>query len=452
MRIDLSDDTECLRREVQRLHGLSKWVRQNGQRLNVFAVIMAHAMGEQGAALIQEAAQAMPLILDALADAGEQPEGLRLRELEMPVFGSTPIHSVTRALSGCHQLRRLRLLDSCNGRSQSSAEALRELPAGLQALTQLTYLRLHGGLFWHNGTTEAVLDGIVESLPSSLVEIEVDDYDRPYTGRACHLSSRSLGHLRALQKLTLPNYICVTSSTDGSSDSIDGATSSSSSSSSRRAAAGDCTHLAQLKALTYLACGTALMQKGAPLLALPNLVELGAGPAEPEVLEKLSGKTALRSLGCFISPSHHVAQAIALEQLTQLRELGVIIHDVQEDLLHDAAAEGVGPVALEAIAALRLGVALSTMTGLRQLRLESGLLERVIMHRLTALTSIWVDVRCARDYPGDPYGLSRTMLQLTPLRGRLQEVGFVSLPLGLKVVCCNLVAAAVGDHVDVQFV
>jgi hypothetical protein len=218
------------------------------------------------------------------------------------------------------------------------------------------------------------------------------------------------------------------------------------------AAAGDCQHLAQLTALTYLACGTALMEEGAPLLALPNLVELGAGPAEPEVLEKLSAKTALRTLGCFISPSHHAAQAAALAQLTQLSELGVAIHDVQEDPIHDAAeGEDLDHVALAAEAAAGLGAALSTMTRLRALRLDSGLLVRVNLRPLTALTRICIDFRRAVAYPGDPYGLSRTMLQLTPLRGRLQEVEVLRLPPVLEAQCCNLVAAAVGDGVGMHF-
>jgi hypothetical protein len=464
------DPLNALEKEVERLHGLAEWLRQYGHLLNGLTIsFMEPVVVDAEHPFMQETAQVIPSILDSLAAAGKRPGGLRLQQLGLPVFGSTSIFTICRALSACHQLRRLYLGDSNSGQATRSYGAvLGMLPAALRQLTQLTGLVLEGALFQYSGMGAAAdLSSIVEALPESLVSLDVSAYDEERGALTAHLHTSSLQHLTALQELELPDHTRVSTSTGSSSgrgNSSDSSSSSSSSSgiagaaSSGSGGAGssrsrDHNPLAQLTAVTYLVCGTALQRYGAPLLALPNLVELRATDAEPALLETLVGRTALRCLGCTLSPLRHVSQAAALQQLTQLTELAALLGGVDQNLVLDLGQGVVAPMdpaLLLMMSEGRLAAAVSAMTGLRKLRLEPLLWEKVDLGVLTALTSIGLDFRDTEEWQVDLPGVLEVLARLAPLRGQLQEVMVLGLIQDQEEACCTVLSAVVGD-VEVEF-
>jgi hypothetical protein len=451
---------EALGREVQRLEGLSAWLQQFGHLLKELTITgWAPDSGEEDT-FLQESAQAIPFIVGALAAAGKRPGGLRLQQLRLPVFGSTPIFTLCRALSGCHRLRDLCLDNSWSGQTTRSSEAaLSQLPAALGQLTKLTYLALDGDLFdryYPEGPVD--INSLVASLPRCLEHLclpyttSSGDHMRPIT-----IHATSLQHLVALQRLVLPEPTEVTTGTDSSSSSSSSGSDGGGGGASGPGSSGSSHNpLAALTSLRFLTCATALQREGAPLLALPNLVELRAAAALPQHLEGLASRTALRYLACVLNPCCYTQQAAALTQLTQLTGLAVLYDGVEDDTLlfeEQWPPQGIEDeeVLLEA-AEEAWGAALSTLTGLHRLRVEPRLLEEMNLAALTALTSIGVDYRDTESETllAAPHRLHQVLARLAPLQGQLQKVTLLGLQQEQEEGCRAAVAAAVGK-VEFEF-
>jgi hypothetical protein len=449
--------------QVDRLHSLADDLRQNGNDVVSLSIIgpAQHMVyeREEMTHILDAAAQEMTHILDALAEAGQQPGGLPLEQLQLPVFGSCPVFYITPALSVCPRLHGLILLDSCSGQTtRASRQDLDQLAAALRQLRQLKTLVVQGGLFRYLGEPVGVLpadgirvaggvmggwnlDNLLGSLPSSLECCVIDDYNQRHNHRWFSFHSSSMRHLVALQRLVLPNRTTVSTEVHHTGGMADPPAASSSSSSARGAAGGPChhptssssrgevaadsprmgvepshhNHLADLSAVTYLACGSALHPTGRRLLAFPNLVELRAGHADDVLLGFLAKKPSLRSLGCLLDYSRCFDQADALSALTQLTGLGLVLQQPhQVETYHAGAFQGAPPV--QAGAAERLGAAVSTMTGLQKLRLEPDQLVLVEPSPLTALSS--VDVLMQN--PGDVVAQAKAQSHLRPLGDELR--------------------------------
>jgi hypothetical protein len=184
-------------------------------------------------------------------------------------------------------------------------------------------------------------------------------------------------------------------------------------------------HLADLTTLTHLSCGSALQPRGAPLLEIPNLAELRAGHAHPQQMELLKGRPALRSLGCIFSLPNAPDQARALEQVTQITGLGLVLQPECEEDVAVRAMAGLGRLPPAEAAAERVGAALSTMTGLQRLRLEPEQLRLVDLSPLTALSAVAVMIR-----HGDRFeeGEAMAVAHLAPVRHRLRDVKYPTWP------------------------
>jgi hypothetical protein len=136
-------------REVQRLESLAQWLQQYGHLLKQLAIPVQYpSMESEYRSYELEAAPVIPDVMAALVAAGQQPGGLQLQQLEVPVLGGTPMPTICKTLSACPQLRELHLDNNFGGvYTTASWSVMMELPAALQQLTQLTWLRLEGNLF-----------------------------------------------------------------------------------------------------------------------------------------------------------------------------------------------------------------------------------------------------------------------------------------------------------------
>jgi hypothetical protein len=177
-------------------------------------------------------------------------------------------------------------------------------------------------------------------------------------------------------------------------------------------------HLADLTALTYLACGSALQPQCAPLLAPPNLAELRAGHADPVPLGQLVNRPALRSLGCLFGTEccdDLPAQADAVSRVTQLTSLGLVLHQPQTEI--QAARYGRVRLSPGQGASNRLALALARLTGLQKLRLEPQQLWLMDLKPLTALTSVSVLIQHRERFEVEAQQAER---RLKPVRSKLQ--------------------------------
>jgi hypothetical protein len=426
-------------RELQRLQSLADWLRQYGHLLCELRISVEGPPDDVKENMhVLEVCQVMPIVVDALAAAGRRPGGLRLEGMCVPVLPGTPIFTICRALSGCHQLQALALDNSYSGQTtKTSWSALMALPAALQQLTQLTWLRLDGGIFHYHGEfPEKGVDGLFKALPSSLVILELGSQYQGFEGATVNLCTSSLQHLVALEKLVLPHDTCITDS---------GITSSGGSSSAPKS-----DPLAGLTALTYLKCYNALQDTGAPLLALPNLATLSAVPASAAHLDTLSRLSGLRVLDASLDVREYREQAEALEALTQLTALAALVQDPDgfsdEEWLDDG--EEVEDVMLEAAAGW--GRALSSLPRLCMLYVEPVVLQEMTWAALTALTCLRIDCKDSQEWH-DQEQLDLLLGSLTPMRGRLQQVRVLYLPDELQVGCEAALVGALGD-VEVEFV
>jgi hypothetical protein len=323
-------------KEAARLQGLAAWLRQHGHLVNRFHITAKPPQGQEGPAKFHLATcQAVPDIVAALVAAGQQPGGLRLQQLKLPALPGTHIPTMCTMLSACHQLRELHLGNSYSGQTTTTTwQDVMQLPAVLQQLSQLTSLRLKSGMFLAEGTPKKPdINNLVESLPSRLEVLEIDG-DK--LGRArpskVHLQATSLQHLVCLRQLTLPDNMFVSEDDDSSiSDSRNNSVGSSTAGCDRGGASSS-GPLAGLTALTYLVCYSAMRWDSAtPLLALPHLASLKAGKICPSHLGALSSMSGLRFLTINLAPGVHQGVAGAVEQLTQLTQLAVLIELAGDD-------------------------------------------------------------------------------------------------------------------------
>jgi hypothetical protein len=425
---------------------LATWLRQYGHLLNMFSITAQEPEGQQQQHdAYLEACQIIPSIFDALAAAGGRSSGLRVRQLRLPAFPGTPVFTVCKALSACPHLQELRLANSYSGATApSSLSTFMKLPAALQQLTQLTRLELEGGMFQYNGQIAAQgVDGLFRALPSSLVKLKVHDKCQGCTTPAVHLCTSSLQHLVCLRDLELPQDTCVTD--HGACDDSRGDTSRGTINTCSGGGASSSSPLGGLTALTALECATALRVTGSPLLALPNLVELWAGEAEPHLLEALPGKSALRLLAFVMCLPQHQEQAAAVAQMTQLTALVLIGPDVDGDLPEEwLDVEGEVDELLVKGAMEEWGCILSTLTGLRRLVLEPPMLQEVDLAALTSLTHLSVELRYCQPLHTQER-MQELLNSLAPARGRVQHVTLVGLPASLHDGCRAAVPAALGD-------
>jgi hypothetical protein len=214
--------------------------------------------------------------------------------------------------------------------------------------------------------------------------------------------------------------------------------------------------LTALTALTCLTCAPALQQAGAPLLVLPNLLELRVGAAMPHLLEVLASKPALRYLSCTLSPCCYAQQAAALVQLTQLTGLAVSDYEVEGDILEHQAEWPPQVIddeeELMAAAEEEWGAALSTLTGLHKLRAEPFVLQAVDLGALTALTWLGIDCRMTEWLLEGTPPADKLLTGLAPLKGQVQVVAVLGVEQEQQEACCAAVAAAVGGDVKVECV
>jgi hypothetical protein len=410
-------------KEEQRLQGLADWLHQNGHLLNKLH-IEPKPPQQQEDTYVLEACQAMPEVVAALAAAGRRRGGLRLQQLRLPAVPGTSMVTLCRALTGCSQLRALHLANSYSGQSNKcSWQTCLKLPAALEQLTQLTSLRLEGGLFRYLDSMRQSVDHILQRLPGSLVVLEVRGDYPDWEPAIVSLRTSSLQHLVSLRRLTLPDDTTVMCGSSESSNPLTG-----------------------LTALTYLKCSRSTTTRGAPLLAPPNLVDLRAGDALPDPLETVSRKAALRSLTIILSPYIHRSLAQPLKQLTRLTRLSVYAEDEDSDSDDDAEEEEQSRAHQ---AAAEWGRALASLTGLHWLRVEPLLLSNMDISPLTALTRL--TIHSTRDRSWHTQNQMATLLcSLAPARGRLQAVQLLGLPAGLQEGCREAAAAALGQ-VEVAF-
>jgi hypothetical protein len=226
-------------------------------------------------------------------------------------------------------------------------------------------------------------------------------------GCAWSILTDSLGHLVSLKQLSLPGVLQVTSSSHGDP-------------------------LARLTALTKLEYPAALAATGAPLLALPNLVELRAGVAQPMLMQNLASKPLLRSLTCALNGDNAVeadsAQACAgaVQALTQLTHLQLQ-----------------GPLALEEWLAMDVGgfaAALSNLKGLYSLGVQVELLAWVHRDLPPGLTRLEVLVPPTDD---GAKLLTSTLKQMKSAHGCLRQLVLVGVPPPRRKAVRTAVDAAV---------
>jgi hypothetical protein len=362
--------------ELGRLKALATWLQKQGHALTSFNIQHSIPPGRY----LPGHGPGMSSILEALAAAGKQPGGLRLEQLQVPAVGPATPASLTRALSGCHQLRELQLDPDCGqGRMGVDGYLDRDLCIALWQCSQLTALRLYAGSDTGTSSPARLLNDLFMCLPRSLVVLDMG------TRARCFLNTICLEQLVALKQLTLPYKLLLIDSSLGRA----------------------------LTALTHLDCPA--MAHGQQLLAaVPNLVELHTFQAPAERLTGLSTHTALRSLACVMEAAKSAAGCNALAQLTQLTALKLRLSPA----LHGVAAAHL----------VAWGAALSSMTGLRSLALQPYLLERVNLAALTSLTRLEVNLRGTGVSWYGKWYRSKLLSVLSPAHGRLQEVVLVGVP------------------------
>jgi hypothetical protein len=479
-------------KEVRRLAALATWVRHNGHLLTGLSIKNQGVTPFHGSLKAQ---LSIPGIIDALAAAGQRSDGLpRLQQLQVPALGNTPLSSICTALSSCRQLRKLDL-GHLPGKSSIQAPRsvlLEQLPAALAQLTQLTSLHLAGGVFsyarWQyyglvpeemleedeeeeeewadDGLTQKVkdlideldyadavglqpppspLDYLFRGLSSSLVELHLGDLQDREGSVVSYVLPSSLAHLKALQRLRLPNGVGMKS---------------------EEAAGG----LAAFTALTSLVYPRALQctieqvavsdlesggSRGEPLQLPDQLVELKAeAVADSDCMEALVAKTALRSLGVGLPAALGGVVGKALSQLTHLTKLQLSIGstgDLPSSRLQDDAAGSMAAY----------GAAVGALHGLRHLDVPVKLLRHLELGPLQALTHLRLEVGYIYI---DKYRSSSAKPQevLMPLLGRLaalaggQLQGVELVRVGqlesdpqkkaaLRDACRSAVVAAVGN-------
>jgi hypothetical protein len=386
--------------EVQRLTGLSVWLRRHGPTLNTLAVMMPD-LGEATQEYLLARAQGISGILEALAAAGTRPGGLPYKQLQLPVAGSTLPATVCGALSTCQQLKHLRLDYCCGGQAVRPACCLRgDLLKALQQMSHLTSLTVTvGGASLPPQAIGECLDAFYAALPSSLETMALSFSSYP-PSILFYTQTSSLQHLKALRRVALPESTVVLASTGHS--------------------------LATLTALTCLVAERVLLEHYTAPLAAPNLQEIWTDYAEPPGLAKLVSCKKLRSLACAVRLKDGRDGLAALMQLTQLTQLGLLVMEGAEQPAASAAAvpqapapaapaeaegqppaEPGAPAAAGPAAAAGQGVqapasdtlpttvtnwgrAVSAFPGLRSLQVEPGMLPRVNLAALTGLTELVV--------------------------------------------------------------
>jgi hypothetical protein len=373
--------------ETERLSALAAWLWREGHHVTALRIQLSRQ--EQGNC----GESCIPAIVAALAAAGKRPGGLRLEQLALPALGNTPLPTISAALSGCRHLKALDLSTSGNsgtsgffaGRCTNGWDLL----AALVQLTQLTSLRLDGGLFGYMkqddplhefgcppADWECWLPEAIARLPRSLVVLD--------WGSPGELPISSLSHLTALQKLTLSAEVTISGSDeDDSSDRHAGMGSSSGDSGGM--AAASCKALPALTHLTYplalkgqeAAAALALLQPG-------NLVELQAvedqnstldARACPRAMQLLVANTRLRSLGLEVHMQAGPAAGPLQAQLTGLTSLRLTGYDVRFGYPEPAVC-------------LPWAKAIGALTGLRRLAVAPCLLGCAPWGSLTALTRL----------------------------------------------------------------
>lgn len=387
--------------QVQRLQGLSAWLRKFGHTVTTLRVPMSDPSMEQR--------QASSGILDALAAAGRPGIGMRLQQLQLVATGGKHPPAVCAAFSVCPQLRQLELDFSCGGSNATPTPGqLWELCAAVQQLTQLTSLTLS---VHHVSNKIKAVDDMFVDLPGSLMELKLEKLHKGCleSGRLeFEVCASSLGHLSALQRLALPRTLRITTSSHNP--------------------------LAAFTALTHVRYPQALSRFGDTLLlAPPNLVEVLGGCAEHSNLSALATKTALRSLSCFLYGHYGEPPAPALAQLTQLTKLDVRFHWFP--LQHPPEYR------------LAQVAALSTLVGLRSLTVPLLAAPAINLAVLTALTHLTIKASYD-DYSGvccRPEDISLVVQPLPSVRGRIREVAVLGVSEWQQEQWHSAVAGAVGE-------
>jgi hypothetical protein len=320
---DAYSNAEQLQQEQERLESLAAWIEKRGQVLTGLSILPTKSLLSTPEAASQRG-WGMRAVIDAL-ERHYPPEGPQLQQLQLPAIGIARPEALSYALKQCHQLRHLSL--DAGDPLILTKDWPRYLSQALPQLTQLTSLTLDCGLFgwpreydeeagcwlfgnhawtqdfgsddeeargrdWWDGMNMGVdLDCFWTFLPSSLAVLNLVKNDQTTGEAMLCLDTGSLARLTALQRLSLPDDILITSN--------GGRRSSSSSRGGSHPCEGN--PLAALTALTYLNCGAALHQEGQELLDLPNLAELWAGiDAGVAQLVALSSLKTLRTLGCAV--------------------------------------------------------------------------------------------------------------------------------------------------------
>jgi hypothetical protein len=420
-------------REGERLSSLSAWLHRNGGSLSKLVIQVPEPL-DLVAEYVSGRAQGLSAIISALAASGNSHQYMRLRQLQLPVTADTLPAIVQGALSACQGLRELQLDYSGGGQGAHPASDLQGIPLlALQQLSQLTSLRLTYGRFKQETSMcfNVHLGYFCSQLPSSLEVLAVTLSSWPHPFKF-NVAPNSLQHLVALRQLTLPD----------NTDTFSFATS------------GDT--LVTLTALTSLVYDRALLEGNQALLAAPHLQEIWTHYTPPQGLEALAPLTALRSLVCAVRRADGV-HAAALLALTQLTRLGLLVMEGAQQTAAaanvlaqylNAGYHGYGVVESDdeepATPVAMWGGAVSALPGLRSLTVEPGLLPRLDLAALTALTELVVRGDWHKHaYP--PGRLQQLLGGVGAARGRLQVVKVQGVEGAEQAACRAALAAALGD-------
>jgi hypothetical protein len=366
---DIERLREHEKQAAKRLLLLAKWLQQDGQFVTSLAIEPKGTAVQHGHCWFQ-GHHTVANILTAIQALAEERGVLRLQQLSVPALGASTCEGICKALSGCGQLRALRL-GSTSGSSAMDYlgnHGGRMLAMALRQLQQLTSLSLHCGSCGSDDYYDAQdhMNTFISALPSRLVALELR-YVLPgeyFEGAGLHTTS--LRHLVALQQLRLMDVVCSSST------------------------AGPAHDLAPLTALTSLSMDVALRPGNEALLSVPNLVQLSTVYGFEAGMEALAGKASLRSLSfTFLKES-----AAALAQMTQLTQLSVQVP------LGAKGCDQPVPTSTQMCAQ-----ALSSLTGLRSLAVQPEVLQQVQMSAMSALQHLTVDLRQSHYTPEQVEGL-----------------------------------------------